>query len=93
MLPAAVAALDGLRFQSEAGRLAERSRTLAETLASRRAQAEALAHRIAEAQADPDRDPGAWSLECLRLAEGVPEDCVREVAEWTVLYAKELPEV
>ena len=89
LLPAAVAALNGLRFQSEAGRLAERSRTLVQTLAGRQREAQALLHRIDRAQADP----GAWSLEALHLAERVADDCIHEVAEWSVLYAKELPEL
>lgn len=93
VLPAAVAALNGLRFQSEAGRLAERSRSLALALAGRRREAAALTQRMDRARADPDGDPGAWSLAGLRLAERVADDCVREVAQWSVLYAKELPEL
>jgi hypothetical protein len=101
LLPAAVAALNGLRFQSEAGRLAERSRTLVQTLTGRQREAQVLLHRIDRARADrydhsgddPGGDPGAWSLEALRLAERVADDCIHEVAEWSVLYAKELPEL
>ena len=92
VLPAAVAALNGVRFQSEAARLGERSQTLAQALQGRRQEAQALADRMDRAQAPPADDPGAWSLDTLRLGERVADDCVREVAEWTVLYAKELPE-
>ncbi|WP_295449363.1 hypothetical protein [uncultured Thiodictyon sp.] len=106
LLPAAVAALNGLRFQSECRRLAERSATLRVILGGRPAapanprqitggrgrQAMDLGQRIAAAHADPATDPGAWSLDTLLLAERIAEDCTREVAEWSVLYAKELPE-
>jgi hypothetical protein len=108
LLPAAVAALNGLRFQSECRRLAERSATLRvilggrptavpaappEITGGRGRQVEDLARRVAAAKhPTADTDPGAWSLDTLRLAERIAEDCTREVAEWSVLYAKELPE-
>lgn len=97
MLPAAVASFNGLRFQGETRRLAERSKHLVRVLTGRGLEAAALAERLAKARGKPaedcqSNDPGAWSLETLRLAERVADDCVREVADWQVLYAKELPE-
>lgn len=44
------------------------------------------------AKAHPDTDPGSWTLESLHLSEKVANDFVQEVAEWPVLYAKELVE-
>lgn len=92
VLPAAVASCNGLRFQGETRRLAERSKRLARVLGGRAAAAAALAGRLAQARAQPATDPGAWSLDTLRLAERVAEDCLHEVADWSVLYTKELPE-
>jgi hypothetical protein len=37
-------------------------------------------------------DSGAWSAETLHLTGKVANDFIQEVAEWSVLYAKELPE-
>ena len=42
--------------------------------------------------ADPTTDPASWTPEVLRLAESVADVFVQEVAEWSVLYAKEIPE-
>ncbi|WP_058554596.1 hypothetical protein [Thiohalocapsa sp. ML1] len=107
LLPAAVAALSGLRFQSECRRLAERSEHLRRLLGGRPADRHArppeltggrwlelatLSQRVDGCTADPDSDIGAWSADALAAAERIAIDCVREVAEWSVLYAKELPE-
>jgi hypothetical protein len=54
--------------------------------------ADCLLHRMAATEADPVHNPGAWSLDALRLTEAVVKDFVQEVAEWSVLYAKELLE-
>ncbi|MGE3166317.1 MAG: hypothetical protein AB7O52_15530 [Planctomycetota bacterium] len=102
LLPAAIASLHGIRFQSECGRLAERSAVMRTILRGRDpkatpggrwAEADRLAQRIATASADPTHDPGAWSAEVLRLSERVAHDFVQEVAEWSVLYAKEVAEL
>lgn len=92
VLPAAVAAVNGLRFQSECERLAERSRTLADILRQRDREAETLAGRMAQARNQPDQDPGAWTQDALLLTERVAADCAQEVAEWSVVYAKAIPE-
>jgi hypothetical protein len=100
MLPAAVASFNAIRFQSECRRLAERSAVIRTILrghenrdelkGGRWAEADALASRIAHA--DPASDRGVWSLEVLRLTETIASDFVHEVTEWSVLYAKEVPE-
>ncbi len=101
VLPAVVAALNGIRFQSECQRLAERSAVMRVMLHGRSAvaagepqgrwqQADDLARRIAATQASPDDDPGSWAHDALRLTERVATDFVQEAAEWSVLYAKEV---
>ena len=60
---------------------------------TRRAEACRLASRITTARADSATDPGAWSIEVLHLTEAIARDFVHEVAEWSVLYAKEVPDL
>jgi hypothetical protein len=102
VLPAAVASLNAIRFQSECRRLAERSAVLRTILGGRYprepvkggrwGEAYWLGERIARAKDDPATDLGLWSRDVLRLTETIAGDFVHEVAEWSVLYAKELPE-
>lgn len=99
ILPAAVAGLNGVRFQSECERLAERSAVIRAIMegqggivGGRMAEATQLATSFASVQADPSRNNGAWTLEVLRLADRIAIDLVHEVTEWSVLYAKVLPE-
>jgi hypothetical protein len=142
LLPAIVAALGGIRFQSECQRLAERSAVMRVMLGGRVPghyekeptaswpklwwkvvrffkntwlvlrhlfarpsvppetpltggrwqEARDLAARIATARDDGETDPAAWSHDALRLAERTAGDFVQEVAEWSVLYAKEVAE-
>jgi hypothetical protein len=100
VLPAAVAAFNGIRFQSECRRLVDRSVVMRVMLVGRDPHApggrwqnaDRLLHRLAATEADPVNNPGSWSLDALRLTEAVAKDFVQEVAEWSVLYAKELPE-
>jgi hypothetical protein len=110
LLPAIVAALGGIRFQSECQRLAERSavmrvllggrvpghhgKTPSETpfTGGRWREANELAERIAAARDQKDTDSAAWSHDALRVAERTARDFVQEVAEWSVLYAKEVAE-
>ncbi len=56
------------------------------------AEATQLAASFAAVQADPSKNNGAWSLEVLRLADRIAIVLVHEVTEWSVLYAKVLPE-
>ena len=101
VLPAVVAALGGIRFQSECQRLAERSAVMRTVLSGRinavpgepRGRidlADDLSRRIAAASAVPATNPGSWAHDTLRLSERVATDFVQEAAEWSVLYAKEV---
>lgn len=142
VLPAAVASLNGIRFQSECRRLAERSAVMRAILSGRSrktkpeepktfwaklkhllwhrpltfiqtlfpfasqlklgtplnpmgsklAAAEKLQARMATAASNPSTDLASWTPEVLRLSESVASVFVQEVAEWSVLYAKEVPE-
>ena len=142
VLPAAVGSLNGIRFQSECRRLAERSAIMRAILAGRTskpsrppeptrsekianllihrplaflrtllpfaakirkaapldphgsklAAAERLLATITASQASPSTDPASWTPEVLRFSESVASTFVHEVSEWSVLYAKEVPE-
>ncbi len=99
VLPAIVAALSGIRFQSECQRLAERSDVMRAILAGRpdapggrQTQADSLAHTIRNASDNPATNLGSWSHDALRLTERIATDFVQEAAEWSVLYAKEVSE-
>ncbi|MBC7979031.1 MAG: hypothetical protein H7Y36_00540 [Armatimonadetes bacterium] len=142
VLPAAVGSLNGIRFQSECRRLAERSAIMRAILAGRTpkpsrppeptrgekianllihrplaflrtllpfaakirtpaplephgsklAAAERLLTTITSSQASPSTDLASWTPEVLRFSESVASTFVHEVSEWSVLYAKEVPE-
>ena len=92
VLPAAVAGLNGIRFQSECRRLADRSHVMQRLLQRNDRRAETLADNITAQQAAPATNLGSWTPEVLRLAETIARDMVEEVSEWSVIYAKELPE-
>lgn len=99
VLPAIVAALSGIRFQSECQALAERSDVMRAILvgrgkqrAGRYAQADNLALSIAKESAVPATDLGSWSHDVLRFTEHLATDFVQEAAEWSVVYAKEVSE-
>ncbi len=99
VLPAVVAGLNAVRFQSECRRLADRSTVIHAILVGREGTAggrllavQQLSERLAAATAHPESDPGSWVVEVLRQTETVARDLAEEVGEWSVLYAKELPE-
>lgn len=92
VLPAVVASLNGIRFQSECQRLSDRSRVVSRILSNHSRDAAQLRQRIERARANPDTDPGAWILPALSLAERCAHDLIEEVGEWSVLYAKEISE-
>lgn len=99
ILPAIVAALSGIRFQSECQRLAERSAVMKVILAGcpqtspETPHKGRLAKRIQSSSTlDPTTNPGTWSHEVLNLTERIATDFVQEAAEWSVLYAKEVSE-
>ncbi|MBD3161511.1 MAG: hypothetical protein GF346_04795 [Candidatus Eisenbacteria bacterium] len=88
ILPAVVASLNGVRFQAECHRLADRSRVMQDILNSRREEGEELRRRI-EAR---NPDPGAWSSDVLFFTERVARDMLHEVGDWSVFYAKAVEE-
>jgi hypothetical protein len=81
ILPAAVASLNGVRFQSECARLSDRSDHMAARLGQ-------LEERAGLARLRPPR-----LLDVLRLAEDVARSTVDEVAEWSAVYGKEFVEM
>src|SRR5262249_32902652 len=134
VLPAVVANLNGIRFQSECRRLAERSAIMRTILGGHLddkqrehkdhnswkrvvrlmrvvrslkpksgdplpdkykggiiADALKLEVRLAENAADKN-DLRTWAPHVLDFTESAARVFLREVAEWSVLYAKELPE-
>ncbi len=94
ILPAAVASLNGVRFQSECGRLADRSERMITVLTDLDRRAETWQ------AADPSIPPTGGTLrgspvqviDIIRLAEDVARIMLDEVADWSALYAKEMVE-
>jgi hypothetical protein len=81
ILPAAVASLNGVQFQSECSRLADRSEHMA-------AQLRQLEERSSLARLRPIR-----LLDALRLGEDVARSTIDEVAEWSAIYGKDFVEM
>jgi hypothetical protein len=81
VLPAAIASLAGIRFQSECARLADRSQHMA-------AQLHAVAERAELLDLRPVR-----ALDALRLAEDVATLTIDEVVEWSAIYGKAMVEM
>ena len=85
VLPAAVASLNGGRFQSECEKLAHRSRQMV-------GQPGAIEARAQQLMAPPASAGSPRIAEALDLAEDVARITIDEVAEWSVLYAKDIVE-
>jgi hypothetical protein len=81
VLPAAIASLGGVRFQSECARLADRSEHMAVQLAAVEERARLFDLRPVRA------------LDALRLAEDIATLTIDEVAEWSAIYGKEFVEM
>jgi hypothetical protein len=81
ILPAAVASLNGVQFQSECARLADRSEHMA-------AQLRQLEDRSSLARLRP-----VSLLDALRLGEDVAKSTIDEVAEWSAIYGKDFVEM
>lgn len=81
VLPAAVASLNGVQFQSECSRLADRSEHMA-------AQLQQLEERSSLARLRP-----VCLLDALRLGEDVAKSTIDEVAEWSAIYGKDFVEM
>jgi len=88
ILPAAVASLNGIRFQSECARLADRSEQMIGILAGFTERAAAMERRLA-AGIGIRRLP---IIDALRLAEEISRVTLDEVADWSALYAKDIVE-
>ncbi|HLZ83740.1 MAG TPA: hypothetical protein VKQ54_09255 [Caulobacteraceae bacterium] len=81
ILPAAVASLNGVQFQSECSRLADRSEHMASQLRQ-------LEERSSLARLRPIR-----LLDALRLGEDIAKSTIDEVAEWSAIYGKDFVEM
>lgn len=92
LFPAAIAGLNGLRFQSESQRLEQRSDAMQDIVRERRNQVEDALTEIENDRAVGDADPGAHLIEALRECDAITRDMTSEVAEWCLLYSKELTE-
>jgi hypothetical protein len=86
LLPVIVVALSSIRLQSEARRLTERSRFLLKLLEKRRQRVTDL---VSKQAANPD---ACWSVQILKEGEDIAVDHVQEVTEWSVVYAKDIPD-
>jgi hypothetical protein len=87
VLPAAVASLNGIRFQSECSRLADRSERMIGILSGLDQRAGALQARAPLHAYGPRLTSAA-----LKLAEDTARITLDEVAEWSAIYAKEFVE-
>lgn len=92
VLPAAIASLNGIRFQSEARRLADRSSVVGKILRAHEAKTKDLKNRLELARANPAMNPGSWAVEVMLRIEACAQDLAEEVADWAVMYARDVPE-
>lgn len=99
VIPAVVAGVNGIRFQSECQKLSERSAAMRSLLTGHSgqdgglwAEANRLHDQLRAAADDPLTNPGALCVDALLFAEDVVLVMAQEVSEWSVLYAKEIPE-
>ncbi len=81
ILPAAVASLNGIRFQSECARLADRSEIMAAQLLN------------LEQKSGQTKLTAVLTLDVLRLAEDVARSTIDEVAEWSAIYGTDFTEM
>ena len=81
ILPAAVASLNGVQFQSECSRLADRSEHMVNQLRQ-------LEDKAGLARLRPVR-----ILDALRLGEDIAQTTIDEVAEWSAIYGKDFIEI
>jgi len=81
VLPAAVASLNGVQFQSECSRLADRSEHMAVQLGQ-------LEERSSLARLRP-----LTLADALHLGEDVAKSTIDEVAEWSAIYGKDFVEM
>jgi hypothetical protein len=92
VLPAIVASLNGLSFQSECERLATRSAATSAILRAKQREWIGFIDMLAMSAEDPS-NPGAWVLSAVDLAESCTQVVTDEVAEWSVLYSRDLTDI
>jgi hypothetical protein len=92
VLPAAVASLNGVLFQSESARLADRSGHLGRLFATFDRNAVRLQDQLTVSRAAPATALGSWTLEVLDLSDTCARVTLDEAAEWSALYAKAVRE-
>jgi len=90
-VPATVASLNGIRFQSECARLADRSIQMGRMLSVLTARADETIAGIDRSRETPTVGPG-HVIDVLHLAEDCAKLTLDEVAEWSFVYAKEIIE-
>jgi predicted membrane channel-forming protein YqfA (hemolysin III family) len=91
VIPACVAAYNGLKFQTEARKLGERSASMAELLKSLDNQYKDLLDRIAISKDSP-ANPGSFTSEASTLVNDTARIMIDEVTEWMFVYTREVPD-
>lgn len=90
VIPAVVASLGGIRFQSECKRIADRSLTMSRLLTQLTERLDSLKAWLGESSSP--HPPRCSSLALLQLTEECARTLIEEVTNWSVLYSKEVPE-
>lgn len=90
VLPAAIAALNGVGSQSECERLGDRSAIMRLRLEQHAKSAGTLVAMIEAARTR--RHVGSYTLEALDLVDEIGRTLTAEVMDWSVLFAKDMPE-
>jgi hypothetical protein len=91
VIPAIVASLNGIIFQSECQRLFDRSLFMIDIFAEHSHFIESLATDIeADLRSGAQQRVGSWTLPALLRAEALTRFTIGEAAEWSVLYAKHM---
>ena len=92
VLPAAIAAFNGVRFQAECRHLAQRSDVMRRTLQGHQERLQRLSPVVSGALSSPAANPGSWAAHVLGVAEVVARDMANEAADWSALYENVIPE-
>jgi hypothetical protein len=88
VIPAIVASLNGIIFQSECQRLFDRSSFMINIFREHGHFIESLAKDIEADLRSEAQQLGSWTLPALLRAEALTRFTIGEAAEWSVLYAK-----
>lgn len=87
VFPAAIASMNGYRFQSEASRLSDRSQIMIDVIERHKGRFDALQTRLQQ-----PNNLGSWNVRAMKEMEECEQSMVKEVTEWCVLYSKEVQE-